>query len=709
MLVNKFIAVSMVGCAVMAVAKLHRSDTTVPSGMTRSRYLNVLTSGSAEEQHTGNQIVTLGELACSFPGSPLSPVIAPGQSSAIDCGARSRLLICDGGNFEPLDVTVGSLCDSGQLRGLPGRHIELRGVLKGARVAWLDWPSDEAVSVIATRSITSETAAHIVVHESSDRLIRVSRLGSSPVSIAIGRLASESSVDVPTPQTGGELVLRIPNKGILPTTLNLVGPTGPFNVAVRSGILGLPGIKAGDYFVRPTYEGGIPGSETLAAVVASNSTYIDLPVRDVGRLVVRTADECQPVHSITIARTAGNWTWRHAVEPIGQIRPCSWTFGGLPAGDYQVLLRGPVGSAGSAGVTILAHSTSSVAVQASTAQLSGVLTVNGSAAGGTTLQFSRQGAVNRHPVEVVTAENGAFAANLDSVGRYDLRVITRGQASIVAGAAEVTGPKSRYDWNAGMGTVSISVSGGVTRLVRIVLRGSTGQSLRDIPLGEPLYYERSGLPLGDYEMFAYEPGGPAGPGRLTTALVSASLKQGTPVAHFELTLTQHKGVLRVSPPDAFVGNSMLVASAEQPGELQQIDPGVFALSGAVPGTPIIIRGGDGLSPACTFVPPPDRDATVQLEPGRQVRVTVEGAALSGFPPGLGAVVSDGGCGVPWGAFASSVVSTTPTSTTFVIHNFPVLPQFTWVWRSLGQERSSEVQVDPDGHIVLARGRAVPAR
>jgi hypothetical protein len=182
--------------------------------------------------------------------------VAPG---AIDAQCSLTTLVrCSIPGTEPVDLDVGALCRGGMARVEPAvRFVRPTWPARDpVIVEWRAW-GDSVSTLLATRLVDPAAGADVPL-AAAVRLLRILRVGASPVTLVVPSV-SESPVNmppqdltaaVPIATPGGELFLFLDEREREARYLTLQGPETRVVGIDGAPFLSLPGLPPGDYTLR---------------------------------------------------------------------------------------------------------------------------------------------------------------------------------------------------------------------------------------------------------------------------------------------------------------------------------------------------------------------------------------------------------------------------------------------------------------------------
>jgi hypothetical protein len=256
---------------------------------------------------------------------------------------------CEMEGHEPLDIDpdTGGHC----IQPLPARTVVLEGPAGwGGRLEWRREDPDATAKLASREARTEGTAAKVPVAR-VDRVLRLLRAGSSPVSFFLPGSEPEPVRTVPQPQTGGEIYVALPHRRLVPERLELCRgdrTIALFPEAVQ-GRYALPGVRPGSYQLVPGWRGGIRGEAIPVTVAAEETTeLLPLPLPPVGAVEILIGEElCTEedtfprrleLSGLTLTQGAiqksADPLWQTEVDPGA----CDFWLEGVPPGSYQVVL-----------------------------------------------------------------------------------------------------------------------------------------------------------------------------------------------------------------------------------------------------------------------------------------------------------------------------------------------------------------------------------
>jgi hypothetical protein len=370
------------------------------------------------------------------------------------------------------------------------------------------------------------------------------------------------------------------------------------------------------------------------------------PSRTTGAAVVYASPrQCENATSFTLTRVSrlpSGGTSRDG-RAYNDVTFCRWIIESLDPAEYEVHLTTPTGSGGHAAFTVLAGHVLSVKIQNPTVHVSGRVLLHGRPVADATLRFLTEPLGGM--ASVTTNSAGRYEVMLDSPGEYDLGLVGLSLASQSKSVAFNRG-RNLLDWNITGGALTVRVMGDWDHssnvVVRLVGQRSTWADRLE-PGQEPIVVVR-GIPFGTYDIAALQL--PRHTSRKTLPVI---LSPENPEADITVEIGESR--------------SRLIISDEHGG--------VYSLEGHTPGTPIRMRFGSTLTPACYEVPF-DSTLYVTARKGRRVEVRTAQPNTAIIPDWTIVGVNDSDCPVLLRDFVYAAISGPPGQPPrFMFENFPL--------------------------------------
>jgi len=389
-------------------------------------------------------------------------------------------------------------------------------------------------------------------------------------------------------------------------------------------------------------------------------------------LVYANPRRCENATSLTLTRVSrlpSGGTSREG-RTYTDVTFCRWIIESLDPGEYEVHLMTATGSGGHAAFTIVAGHVLSVGIQNPTVHVSGRVLLHGRPVADATLRFSLT-EPSGGMASVTTNAAGWYELMLDSPGQYHLRLVG---ASLGSQSKSVGFNRGRnlLDWNITGGTLTIQVIGDWDHSSNVVLRlaGLPSTSAHWLEPGHEPTVVLRGIPYGTYDIAALQL--PRHTSRKTTRVI---LSPDNPDGDITVEMGESRSRLIISDEHggpvtgATFGRGGVPPRGIDP--LEEYAPGVYSLEGHTPGTPIRMRFGGTLTPACYEVPF-DSTLHVTARKGRRVEVHTARPNTAIIPDWTIVGVNDSDCPVLLRDFVYAAISTPPGQPPrFMFENFPL--------------------------------------
>lgn len=629
-----------------------------------------------------------------------------GLKQSFTCPATTERVSCNLTEGEPFDVPLADVCGT---RALPIQRALAATIVTDEPgevvVEWLEMPLAGPAAIRATRRLVLGASTTLYVSRSPDRMLRVSRAGSSPVTVPAVALTTSRPWKLPRFAEGGELFARRKPAAVSPDAYRLTGPQSEDLKASDYATVGRPGLRQGAYQLLPSYRGGIIGNPIPLRIAEGWSTVLILPTEKVGAVVAGADPEvCGKASEFRLERrtlTTGGDTVATTIRPVSRqpVGDCFPSVHGLAPGMYRASFANEQGAIATRDVQVHAQEIARVSFARAQATLSGHVLLNDRPLADVTVELRPARNQVAQPFVSETDGSGMYYIEVDLPGTYEARLRAHGAPVLGRGKtiAVREGMNSR-DWELTGGTLTLTLKGwDRTRTVSIYLN-ATGSSSDGSGTGSGLFLRGDeelpiripGLPFGTYRARANESGGG------NSSIRSATLTKTHPQATIDLELVDNNAVLAVvdEAGQPIPGSRLRWGSRGTPPG-KEVEPGRFSLKTVAVGEELRVRA-EGLVPACRVAATVAGDLQVTLRTGRPAHVWFS-RPYAGVPPGalLGLPGSD--CQVLLGEFNYHVVpEADPSSAHLVFDNFPDPGGLVFVWRA--DNSRYPVVTEPDGSV-----------
>ena len=629
-----------------------------------------------------------------------------GLKQSFNCPATTERVSCNLTEGEPFDVPLADVCGT---RALPIQRAVAATIVTDEPgdvvVEWLDMPLAGPAATRATRRLVLGTSTTLYVSRNADRMLRLSRAGTSPITVPAAALTTGRPWKLPRFAEGGELFARRKPAVVSPDVYRLTGPRSEDLKASDYATVGRPGLPPGTYQLLPSYRGGIVGNAIPLRIVEGWSTALILPTERVGAVDAGADPEvCGKASEFRLERrtstTAGD-TSAITTRPVSRqpVGDCFPSVRGLPPGMYRASFANEQGAIATRDVQVHAQEIARVFFARAQATVSGHVLLNDRPLAGVIVELRPAGNLVAQPFVGETDGAGQYNLDVDLPGSYDARLRAHGAPMLGRGkTVAVREGANSCDWELTGGTLTLTLKGwDRTKTVSIYLN-ATGSSSggRDKGSGmflrgdEELPIRIPGLPFGTYRARANESGGGV------SSIRSVTLSNAHPEGTIDLDLVDNNAILAVvdEAGQPVPGSRLRWGSlGTPPGE--EVEPGRFSLKNVAVGAELRVRA-DGLVPACRVAATAAGELQVTLRTGRPAHVWFS-RPYSGVPPGalLGLPGSD--CPVLLGEFNYHVVpEADPSSAHLVFDNFPDPGGLVFVWRA--DNSRPPIVTEPDGSV-----------
>jgi hypothetical protein len=572
-------------------------------------------------------------------------------------------------------------------------------------VEWLDLPLAGTAATRATRRIVLGASTTLNVSRNADRMLRLSRAGTSPITVPAAALTTGGPWRLPRFAEGGELFARRKPAVVSPDVYRLTGPRSEDLKASDYAAVGRPGLPQGTYQLLPSYRGGIVGNAIQLRIVEGWSTALILPTEKVGAIDVGADPEvCGSASEFRLERrtstTAGD-TVATTIRPVSRqpVGDCFPSVRGLAPGMYRASFANEKGAIATRDVQVHAQEIARVFFARAQATVSGHVLLNDRPLAGVTVELRPAGNPVAQPFVSETDGSGQYNLDVDLPGTYDAGL--RAHGAPMLGREKTVAVRegaNSCDWELTGGTLTLTLKGwNRTKTVSIYLtvRGSSSESPTKgngmrLTGDEELPIRIPGLPFGTYRARANEFGG--GVSNIGSATLTAAHPEGT----IDLDLVDNNAILAVvDEAGQPIPESRLRWWPRDAPPGEEVEPGRFSLKTTPVGQELRVRA-DGLVPACRVVSTAAGELQVTLRTGRPAHVWFS-RPYAGVPPGalLGLPGSD--CPVLLSEFSYRVVpEADPSSVHLVFDNFPDPGGLVFVWRA--DNSRPPIVTEPDGSV-----------
>jgi hypothetical protein len=630
-----------------------------------------------------------------------------GGVQTFQCPATTERVSCDLTAAEPFDVPLADVC---RTRALPIQRAVAATIVTdepGAVVVeWLDMPLAGPGGTRTTRRLVLGASTTVYVSRSADRMLRLSRAGTSPITVPAVALTTGRPWKLPRFPAGGGLFARRKPAVVSPDVYRLTGPWSGDLTATNYGTVGRPGLPHGTYQLVPSYKGGTVGKAVPLRIVEGSSTAVILQTENVGAVDVGADPEvCGKASEFRLERRilttdadAGGIMIRPVTrQPVGDCFP---SVGGLAPGTYRASFANEQGAIAARDVRVRAQEIARVFLARAQATVSGHVLLNNRPLAGVSVELRPAGNRVAQPFVSETDGAGQYSIDVDLPGTYDGRL--RAQSAPMLGRGKTIAVRegaNSCDWDLTGGTLTLTLTGwDRTRTVSIYLNAAVGSSSGGPDKGsgmllrgdEELPIRIPGLPFGTYRARANESRG------RVSSIRSATLSKAHPEGTIDLELIDNNAILAVvdEAGQPIPGSRLRWWPRDTPpGE--ELEPGRFSLQDVPVGQELRVRA-DALAPACRVVATAAGELQVTLHTGRAAHVWFS-RPYSGVPPGALLAIPGSDCPVLLSEFNYHVVSEADSSSVhLVFDNFPDTGGLVFVWRA--DNTRTPIVMEPDGSV-----------
>lgn len=586
----------------------------------------------------------------------------------IDCRKVGRIL-CDLDLAEPTDLDIKTTCAVGRVPVLQGhRRIVEAETGEKITVEWIDWPVEQAPVVLAARPLGADGS--VALARSANRFVRFSRPNRSPLTVPEGDLPTTGPWHLPDIGAGGEVVVAVALAPVRPTAIRLetgaAAPLGQFGVD-QHGRVRVPALPVGKLTWRPSYEGNVIGPPGTVEIVSGRSLPIVILRQDVGQIrATLDADLCADAGQIKVSAlrvTSGGARIENERARANVEGKCSYVFGGLPPGTYEVRAdsgaSGPVGAAVVRTVLVASQQEAVVDLAAPGVSMSGTVLLNGRPypRPDLTILLRRQGDNADARISGNVLAGGGYSVRLPAPGRYSVSLAVR-ELPLVGTKRDVivNVGENLNDWSIEGGTVKVRIEQWdhstpvqLTFEARDSVKTGIAYASLVLQASDDETFELPGIAFGSYSLQARQV--------LRDKSVRVSTTVRTEVRETgsapEVTLRLADYGSEISLVDNAAQPVVTPATLRSPreGPLPQVAPGLFrATSKQVSvGDPISVLA-VGYLATCILAPPNGGSTTVTLQPGIRTLVEIRASVRWGSLPGW-VTLPGAACPIAFGLFA----------------------------------------------------------
>ena len=632
------------------------------------------------------QIAQPNGMQCSVQRSTpdLELVARPGVVEVSCSAATDQIVRCDGVGWEPIDVSVSTLCRTGKLPAVPARTVRVSADWPSrVSVEWSELGADLNRVVLATRLLEMSGLVDLSVSQSLQRLMTFSVAGFSPVTVTSAELSS-GVWKLPATPPGGEVAVVLRPEPFLPRSLQLfAGKTASYEAAFKNGLASIPGLRPGIYQGRLRYDGGVSNSIRSFKVDDQKSNIIGLPVQAVGAVeILADAAACGSTDDLRVRSVEGKAPNTTTIEILRRPheRQCDQRIEGLKPGHYQIALGSGASEFVSRDFDILQQRATLVDIAATEVTVTGRIKLNDRPFSGQLIQFSK-GASNAFAAPVATAlvgTDGSYVAHLPAEGDYRI-TLSRGQ-KLSMGQAKIehfVRGLNNFDWSAIGGTLSLDLSGwDRTSDVAVTLTQLSGKPAAGTLIQTNLTLGRSdklplilpGLALEQFRVKASQRSVDGGFRGKVSETRGFSFTADHSETSLVLNLAENRAELLIEDDARRPVTSAVVTGANV---VPNPEPGLFSMAGVSPGARLVVSA-PGFVPTRVLAPSSDR-MTLGLERGTTIEVEL---ANPSEPFLLGFIRwKSNQCPVAVSTFGPQRASSSPDrGTVMVINQFPSVDQ-----------------------------------